>query len=223
MKPNIELILEKNEEFSCLSKLADSKYLEVKKLNESIDLEELVYLPYIELKKLYDCIKNRISSEKLNQIKKILIKKAKEFYPGLNKVHNYPEINNITFLNEDIKIKLDELLTKYENEIIIPNFSFLELQTSNEINIKIIDFLYDSGMLEKIYNLKCICEESKLSISEKKFNKMKDIFSLGEDDFAYVDCDYCNGREIFDLETLNESVEIKYRFIRKSKNNILQI
>ncbi|HID9497350.1 TPA: hypothetical protein ACXI1M_003546 [Clostridioides difficile] len=223
MKLNIELILEKNEEFSYLSKLVDSKYLEVKKLNENIDLEELGCLPHTEVKKLYDCIKHRVSSQKLNQIKKILIKKTKEFYPELNKIHNYPEINNITFLNEDIKIKLDELLTKYENKIIIPNFAFLELQTPDKINTKIINFLYDSGMLEKIFNLKCLCGESKLSISEKKFNKMKDIFSLGEDDFAYVDCDYCNGREIFDLETLNESVEIKYRFIGKSKNNILQI
>lgn len=111
------------------------------------------------------------------QLDKLIEEKKLEEYPQLKGVHHYPEVDEIEFLSEDEKIKLDTYLSRLR-----PNYSYIlmgssawgDIFTSNhleEVHIEgeqTISFLDSKGIIQKNYQIYCPCCHGRVSICEQE-------------------------------------------------------
>lgn len=168
---SINEIKKSNENYDNKSKELHILCDEVRKINDNLDLEEVKNtLQYSEAKELYELILSRNSNkERCEELKNIVENKKLEEYPQINDVHYYPVINNIDFLDKKAKIKLDELIKDaYNNRNARENIKYLDS--------KIIDFLVDNSIVEKLYIFHCDCgswECNDKIITQETFNKLK--------------------------------------------------
>lgn len=130
-------------------------------------------LTYIEAKELYKLILNRNSNkERCEELKKIVENKKIKEYPQIKDVHYYPVINNIDFLNNEEKIKLDKLIKEaYNNRN--------KREELINIDTKIVEFLENNSILEKLYIFHCNCGSIECDdkiITQERFNKLKDYW-----------------------------------------------
>lgn len=154
----------------------------VRKVNDNLDLEEVKSkLNYAESKELYKLILSRNSNkERCEELKKIVNNKKVEEYPQINDVHYYPIINDIDFLNKEKRIKLDTIIKEaYSNRN--------KREELNNLDIRIIDFLVDNSILEKLYIFHCDCGSFECDdkiITQERFNKLKDYWEKEKEDLT---------------------------------------
>lgn len=146
----------------------------VRKVNDNLDLTEVESnLNYAESKELYKLILSRNSNkERCEELKKIVNNKKVKEYPQINDVHYYPIINDIDILNKDKKLKLDTIIKEaYYNRN--------KREELNNLDTRIIDFLIDNSVLEKLYIFHCDCGSFECDdkiITQERFNKLKDYW-----------------------------------------------
>ncbi|MCC0726741.1 hypothetical protein KGF51_10015 [Clostridioides sp. ZZV14-6045] len=118
----------------------------LRNIEEQLDLKDLNSYSYKEIKNIYNSIKNKNVSDKVEEI--MQIKKGIE-YPQINDVHYFSEIKDIDFLSQEEKVELDRFLAEHA---IFRDYSF-------SFNEKTIDFLISNNIVERVYCLNCYCGE----------------------------------------------------------------
>lgn len=152
----------------------------VRKINDNLDLEEVEStLTYVDSKELYKLILSRNSNkERCNEFKKIVNDKKIKEYPQINDVHYYPIINDIAFLNQENKIKLDNLIKEAYSDR-------NKREEINNLDMRIINFLVTNSIIEKLYIFHCNCGswdcDDKI-ITQEYFNKLREYWVKEEKD-----------------------------------------
>lgn len=147
---------------------------EVRKMNDNIDLEEVKNtLNYAEAKELYKLILScNSNSDRCEELKTIVKDKKIKEYPQILDVHYYPVIKEIDFLTDDKTILLDKIIKgAYKNA--------RKSRELSKMDFKVLKFLIDKEMIEKIYVFRCNCGSDECydkEITQKHFDKLKDYW-----------------------------------------------
>lgn len=211
----------------------------------SFDIEEseLSELSYFDLKNYIDNLSDSLNSRFLtnlsNNLNNLLNEKRLEAYSDLTKAYNYPELNNIDFLNESEIIKLDTLLKK----IGVDNY-VLNLYSVNKsvlVHSLITSFLIEKKICENRYRVICpYCHESSISremdLSSRVHleNLITDYLNESNPDrydvldeienYMYFDCYSCdsyfdNDDKVFENLTFKEGLKLT-KLRNKSLDNV---
>lgn len=180
---NLQTIIKKNQEYRKAKKLCDEMYKELRNINNLINPDDLKEISFEEIKEIYGLIQYCINDKNIeNQIKELYIAAKKEKYPILNKAHYYPIINELDFLTDEQKNKLDYALMQFHNGNIMTGSSrWMDLNFDKETTDKILEFLYNKGIISKTYHLKCRCGSFECRdeiITEEQYNKFIKYHSI---------------------------------------------
>ena len=149
----------------------------------------------------------------LNQIKE------KE-YPQLKMAHYYPVINEMDFLDDYKKRKLDDLLKYFYCMFLYTESSaWYSLRLNKEIETKVLEFLLDKKIIEPSYIIKCGCHLSDCEgkrISQERYEEFvnwhkNNKYGWEEDDCkGYIEIPCWNGREkeIYDMDTFMKEIRL---------------
>lgn len=122
---------------------------------EGVDLEEIKKLSRTELtdlqNKLYQIRFRNIAFEISNAIKE----KKEDQFPQLKGVHHYPVINDIDFLNEEIKMALDKYLVGFRVGQYLGGLSHVVSGTDARAQTE--RFLIEKEIVVPAYIIKCPC------------------------------------------------------------------
>lgn len=170
---SVSEILKINKHYEEEAKKLSELWRKTMEANDKLDLEEVKNnLNYADSKKLYEILfKSSNNKEKCEELKKIVYDKKVKEYPQIKDVHYYPIINNIDFLDRENKIKLDILLKEsYQN-------ARKQRKLKNLLDEKVINFLIDNGILERLYIFHCDCDDNFYCddkiITQERFDKLK--------------------------------------------------
>ncbi|WCF11710.1 hypothetical protein NDS46_30660 (plasmid) [Paenibacillus thiaminolyticus] len=156
-----------------------------------IDINELEKLSRSELmdlkKELFEIKHRNIQYE----IAQIIERKKQEEFPQLLGVHRYPELNEITFLSDEMKLKLDKHLAAIPVGRLI--FRLSTFAVTGEKLQRLEKFLLDHGIAERCYSVRCpYCLEgslSKTTLNSDEYGRLKkDLSAVSE----YDDIDELN-------------------------------
>lgn len=203
---------------------------QIKSLN--IDFEELEKLDFDNIQQVRNTLKYLASPDVFQKIDDIYMQRIMALYPNAFKVKYFPEINEIPFLSDEEKIKLDIAL----HDLKLNHYTYIIKNISkNQEKSKLIqEFLYEKNILEKVYELKCCCSPGK-TIKETEYNYLKQQFSLPQnkrdkdfEGYIYIPCDDgCErGKEILtlsDLERCEKSIIYTKKATGSSQNEIFKI
>lgn len=139
-------------------------------------------------------------------------------YPQLLGVHNYPVIQEIDFLSESIKIKLDRHLAKLEVGDMIFNLARIGVSLKNQQSL--FAFLVERGVVEKKMAVWCPrCHESTIS---EYFNVEEQVVfeqalrSDGDSPLLETLEDFCMScEESWDREEVAKKPEYNIRYMMK--------
>lgn len=182
----IEEIIKANKEYKewkdNQEKLKDAMLSELKKINNSLNYEKLEALSYSEIKEFEKALCYEVFNSKLHSIvNKVKIRE----YPILKKAHYYPVINEIDFLTDEQKNRLDERMFLDKNSYIHREGHFAEksyddIKFSKDYWKKCLDFLESKGVIERYYVLRCDnCDETNI-ISQSEISKMRRFTELSQ-------------------------------------------
>lgn len=232
-----EKILEDNkiydEQIKWLEQKKEKIRQDIIKKNEDIDLDELKELSFSEIKIICSIIKNRVSDKKFNEIWKIREQIKAETYPDLLGVHYYKELKKISYLSEELKIKIDKALANNYRKSYIEGL----IEALFKIDNRLINDLCKLNIIEKRYRFKCECYECDfgvLILKEKDVIKYKEFWEKelngnlkdyeGEDinyGVINVDCENGYGYEISSLEEFNSHKKNEYYIVSKKPDTTL--
>ena len=232
-----EKILEDNKIYDEQIKWLEQKKEKIKqdiiKKNEDIDLDELKELSFSEIKTICSIIKNRVSNKKFNEIWEIRDQIKSKTYPDLLGVHYYKGLKTISYLSEELKIKIDKALANNYRESYIEGL----IETLSKIDSRLVADLCKLNIIEKRYRFKCKCYECDfgvLILKEKEVIKYKEFWRKelsGEledyegEDINYgvisVDCENSCGYEISSLEEFNSHKQNEYYVVSKKPDTTL--
>jgi len=215
-----QLYLEEEKRFNELQRVT-------KWQNSIIELGEVrEKLSYAETKKLYSFMcRIGVEREVVDNLKNILEEKKAKEYPEVNEVKYYPATKEIDWLNEDQKVSLDKMLKESYN-------NFIKARDIELLEPRIIRFLMQNGIIERIYVFGCGCGRgdcSEKEITEKFLSKLKMYWlkqakgtTTKEEDmemgYGYFEIDCWNDRdiEICSLEDFKNNVRsVRYEVIKK--------
>lgn len=206
------------------------RYAELTIFNSEIDLDEFKNLDYSEMKVIWDDLHSNFEDTLKDKLK-IIIKEAEiKKYPILTKAHYYPIINELDFLTDAQKNKLDSTLLKFKNSFVATGCSaWSDLNFSRELTDEILEALEEKGMLEKHLQLSCVCGDEKRNISPNEYFKFSRFYAiesiLGKGDRAILDeynelwdmlnfessCFECEGREITSMKVIDDYSRVIYK------------
>lgn len=157
---------------------------ELNELNSLIDIDEVEEnLDYDEMKDLMNLIGYRIKDKYIkDRLNEIMKNKKVEKYPELLGVHFFKELKEIDFLNENEKIKLDQILKMASDK---PSKRYL----IRELDNKVIEWLISNKVITRIYSFSCKCENSSECGKEYMTEEEKNKF------YKFHDFDYINSTE----------------------------
>lgn len=231
----LEYIVNKNKEFNDFKDEMNEKIknekIKLNDLNSKLDIDEFMKLDYDKAKEIYNLLDPNISyKEERDNLKKALDEIKVREHPILLKAHYYPCINEIDYLSDNQKNKLDKALYRfYNNQIALWSNLWRDINLSERTTKKVLDFLYGKGILSIKYEVYCNCRnggDNRL-ITEEMYNDHKRYFKIdnriheGEEvseeesdwyyDFEedkriwYVSCSYCEGREINSMSDIDDN------------------
>lgn len=225
---SVKEIFEKNKEYKDANNIALNLYKELKDISNEIDLEDVKKLSYQEVKEFFKLIIYMSNDETTSNVKEIMEAKKAELYPEILGVHYFKEIKEIDFISEEEKVKLDRLLSKRN----------IKIDEINSLDEKVIKFLLEKKILEKIYIVSCghyhnfDCQErvftnervEKLKAYWEKQSKGIETSDEEDEELCYgcfeLYCDY-DRVEITNLEEFEEHLyEIRYRLIKKPDRSL---
>lgn len=232
-----EKILEDNkiydEQIKWLEQKKEKIRQDIIKKNENIDLESLKDLSFSEISVICSTIKNKISDKKFKEIWEIREKIKAKTYPDILDVHYYRELKKIPYLSNEIKIKLDKVLSNNYRKTHIDGL----IKTLYELDNRLVNDLCKLGIIEKRYRFKCECgdcdwgiltlKESEV-IRYKEFweKELKDKLNSDEgEDINYgvitVNCENGYGYEISSLNEFNSHRKNEYYIVSKKPDTTL--
>lgn len=203
---DIGTILALKEEYDDLSKRQEGIYRKIKEYCQSLEPDDINSLSYADAKEVYTSLKGYLPES----IKKAYEAKRLEEYPELKKAVYYPELNEIDFLPLDKVKKMDFLLSKYEKGQLISSSFFTLIDIDKEKVELLAGFLCDKGIFTRRYAFYCGCGCCSKIVTEKEYERIKNICEKGIDSFEDIfvvpcwkdpDKDY----EIYDEESLNNA------------------
>lgn len=163
------------------------EYQKFKAFLDTIDLEKLKNdYSREELKALKDTLKDINLQNIPYQLMEIIDKKKEEEYPELLGVHHYPIINEIDFLTEKEKLKLDEFLVRHRVGSYVR--ALWRVLDKRENQKQLEDWLIEHGVLSVYYALNCPhCGEDLITklMNEDEFSKLKETFTAYEKDKSH--------------------------------------
>lgn len=174
------------------------KYKEFNEFLNNLDIKSFEKFNRVELKEFYDCLIENNQRRYLSlEINKLMEKKKKEEFPQLLKVHHYPMLNEIDFLSEEEKIKLDNLLLSFGKNSYFGASNrkwrdFIDsFENKNEISEKILKFLLDKKMISTSYEIELCCNRTVVTYEQlEKIIRCKELL-LKEDksnsDYAEIE------------------------------------
>lgn len=89
------------------------------------------------------------------EIGKMIAKKKEEEFPQILGIHHYPELQEIAFLNEATKFRIDKHLISFRVGQYLN--SFYRFITSSKKLLMLEDFLVEKGIVEQVFIVKCPC------------------------------------------------------------------
>ena len=203
-----------------------------------IDLDEVIKLPYKEIKDLNLLLNTKVclNTNFRLQLKELEESKKLEEYPELLDAHYFPELRQLEFLKQDERKLLDYNLKRYYKYYKIRSFYIFEdLNLNKEIRIKIINFLLENKIIERLYMFECGCYSDecspKLVTQEERDrfynwhnfdydNATDDEVGVHEDNYKdgyiYIECCNDEEKEITTIEEFKKELKcIVYRIIKK--------
>lgn len=170
---SIKEIKEANKHYDNEKEKLDELLKEVRTINSNIDLTDVKNnLNYEQTKELYKMIRYRSNDEKNKELKEIMeIKKSLE-YPEITGIHYYPIIKTIDFITEKEKIELDILIKD-------ANKNRKVLRKIRDLDERVLNFLIDKDIIEKVYIFHCECESDECydtEITQEQFDTFKDYW-----------------------------------------------
>lgn len=183
---DIKEIIEKNKEYREKENELKILYRELKEINDSITGDMLNGMSYLELKEFSKLSKFAFSSDKQKEFDLYFKNRREEEFPKLKGVIYFPVIDEIDFISEDKKIALDRFFNKVrKGTYFVPTTNkFFTIGLSRELSGKILDFLYEKGMFERLVKLKCYCGEDAQIIKQSEYDEYIRYLSLTDDEFA---------------------------------------
>lgn len=204
----------------------------LKNINSLLNLDDIKQLSYQEAKNIHKLLYWNTSDLQRQKIETIVKELKENEYPLLKKAHYYPVINEMNFLGDDQKNRLDKLLRDCCNSYIYTDsLGWLRLKFKKEITDKVFEFLLNKGIVEKSYIIKCDCgsdecygetisqerydefvkyhsvtKEDKLKMSKEELDK----YSIDWSDKGYIQvgCWNDDAKEIYDLKTFMNEVKL---------------
>jgi hypothetical protein len=160
------------------------KFVEFQQFLDGINMEELKLIPRNELisfqKQLYEVKHVSLAYE----IGKIIEEKKKAEFPQILGVHHYPELNEITFLSEEVKLQIDNHLLGFRIGNYLNSF-YRFVSDSNKVKL-LEDFLVEKEIVEELFIVKCPhCSKGHLTkgITKEMLETLKQrIQSISKDD-----------------------------------------
>ncbi|MBP1308796.1 hypothetical protein JOD82_001816 [Paenibacillus sp. 1182] len=132
-----------------------SKYIEFQRFLDGINMEELKSLSREDLSTLKKQLHEVNHRNLPYEIGKIIAKKKEDEFPQILGIHHYPELQEITFLNEATKLEIDKHLISFRVGQYLN--SFYRFISSSEKVLMLEDFLVDKGIVEQMFIVKCPC------------------------------------------------------------------
>jgi hypothetical protein len=189
---NLKGILVLNNEYTQWRKDMDiqieSRRKQIEYTNEAeFPIDEFRSLNYDEAKKVFEVIKNNLDFQnQRKQLEKTLEEIKNKEYPILNKAHYYPVLNEIDFLTDKQKHELDKVLYRFKNRYIMTHSTaWGELRFDSNLTKRVFEFLYDKGIVQKNFILRCHCNDGECSpviISEERYKKFIDYYSITKEE-----------------------------------------
>lgn len=237
---DIKEIVEKNNKFSAWKADIDKKVKDEKdkifEINSDLNMDEFMALDYEEAKDVYKALEYNLSyGEERDRVYKALHQVKIKKYPILSKAHYYPVINEIEYLTDSQKNKLDEILMYFAHkEIMTQSNAWRELNLSRETTEKVLEFLYDKGLVSKSLYIRCQCGRGGDIMTEASYNDHKKYFNIEEklregteteqehdwyEKFEengrdwMVGCWNCEGRELLSMNDIDENSTTIYKSI----------
>lgn len=215
-----------------------NKVKAMEELNQQFDMAEFMKLDYDEAKEMFNTLKPNLPYDtQRKEVAEALEQLKMKKYPILKVAHYYPVINEMDSLSDESKHKLDEVLfgLRQGSYVTTRSRAWSDLKFSTEMTEKVLEFLYDKGVVEKMYKILCKCGDDGKIISEQSYKDHQKYFELrtGErmksatdeeidwmdkfeedgDRLWSIGCCECDGREIDAMEDLDASKEIKYKIV----------
>lgn len=241
---NIKDILELNEKYNIYKTETELKLkeesLKIEKLNKQLSIEEFTSLSYKEAKDVYTKLYYNLDYQnQRKQLEKLLQELKEKEYPILLKAHYYPIINEIDFLTDSQKNKLDTALFKFKNSYIMTESTIWYSVFDINLSDKVLEFLYSNKIVSKTYSLSCTCGSDECTpdvITEEQYNKFIAYHSITEDEvnkmtdeehedydkkwskegYFEVGCWNDGGYEICSIDDLKEHAEL-YKYFNNTK------
>lgn len=199
----------------------------IKELANTITPDDFLKLDYQECKSILQEIQYFITNKDVRKsFEEIIFNKKAELYPEILDVHYYPEIKELKQLSKEEQITLDIFLKECSR-----GMRRAHVKTLKEYDKKIIQFLIDKNILDKIYSISCKCGSTDCSerhFNESEINKYKAYWAKSdtertdeEDDelnygSIYMDCWNGGEYEIVDLLSFeNAPKRVSFRVIKK--------
>ena len=210
----------------------------IQNINTNLNLDDVKQLSYQEAKEIRKLLHYNICDQQIRIDLESIVQELKEKeYPQLKKAHYYPVINEMDFLNDEQKNKLDNLLSKlYGGYIYTESSDWYRLRFNKETTDKVFSFLHDKGIVEKSYIIKCDCGESDCNrkrISQARYDEFvnfhksdKEEMTWDDDCKGYIEVGCWNGgdKEIYDLDTFMREVKLfAYKCIVKPDTSLENI
>lgn len=227
----IKKIVEKNKEFNewkqNLENEIKTKHQEIIEFNKSqLLLDDYKDLSYEDAKEVFEVVKFNLdyntqrkdTVETLNNIKE-------ETFKILKVAHYYPVINELNYLTDEKKNEVDKLLymVRVGNYIHTSSQVWYRLRLTQEISEKLLNDLFEKGVLEKGYQLLCSnCGDYIKILSEETYlnqKKMFEIFDKQRENKATDDeIEWCenlmeNGGRVWEISCMD--CEDEYQEIEK--------
>lgn len=214
-----------NNEYKIQKEKVQELYKELRKINDSIDIDEVKRLKYMEVKELYNMLKYAMDDgNKLNEIESLMKEKKEQEYPEILNVHYYPEINKLNNLTTEEKVKLDKLIKES-----IHNMNSRKKIKGLDNSIK--SFLMDHKIIRREYLLSCNCghffchdklfKEEELNKYIDYWNKKKNHLTTDEEDeeynygYIYIDCEHAGEIEIGSREEFFKYAKQQFEVIKE--------
>lgn len=216
----------------------------VQSVNEYLNMDDIKLLPYEEVKSIHKLLYWNTTESQRKQLDDILSITKGIAYPMYNKAHYYPEINEMDFISDNQKVELDKLLKQlYSGYVYTDSSGFSRLKLTHEQQEKVFTFLYEKGIVEKSYILRCGCGSrgdcDARHISQEKYDLYIKYLSMGHNsshlseeeqeeywEYSWIEsyCEYGNGGEINDVDEFKKKVKLfAYKNITKPDTSLDEV
>ena len=183
-------ILQLNTEYDNKKRELELEFKRLEQINSKLNFDELRKMTYDKVKDVRERLKYRIASNDVEKkLDKLYQEKRYEKYPILKVAYYFPVINQLDYLTDEDKRKLDKRLEKMKlwncNEYDIVS----HINGGKDNKFKLIQFLIDNDIVERGYLFSCNCGDNSGMCdheykSEKELEEFKEYYSKNVDDMT---------------------------------------